>query len=824
MSSLKACLLAGVVTAFASTVAYAQDATTNPQPPTAVSSTQSAEDVGIADIIVTARKRAEAAQSVPLSITAFSPAILAERQIVTPYDLANNTSGLTLQASSDTQQVSVTIRGQNTLDSTLNLDPAIGIYVDGVYIGPQVGNAVAMNFDDAASVEVLKGPQGTFYGRNTTGGAIKIDHVVPEYQVDGWVKAGYGNYDLHSIAGAITLPLVDQVATLRLYGRYSDHDGYGRNTTINTEVQNERLYSFTGTLRLDPAAGLRIVVRGAYDHDRSGGPSIHPVADTLGSTLGGFTGGTNLFSIENLAIAATNGIPIVMPDFVTSFVPALTPANAALAQSLFFSQGPQGFYDMTSRFPTPNTLELYDGSVAIEYDVSDSVQLKSITAYRHMKTFRAVDFSGSFAASNITVEEPLTYHQFTQEVTLGGSLLENKLKYTFGGFYFKGVGRDISRTAVAPILGQVLGAASPLPTGLDIQDGEVNNRSFAVYGQASYEILPRLNITGGVRYTKEHKDLTTHNRFHLGTYNAANGFVDLFAPVLNVTQICSEPTQGVDDACRGFQPFSFSKITYTGSVDYAVNDSILLYGKISRGFRSGGGQLRLGGAGAPPFGPETLDDYEIGIKSDFFDHSLRVNLALYHDRISGLQRTFVQAVNGHVGAVVQNAGKARINGAEFDITYKPVREVTLGWSGAYTDPKYLDFTNPVNGADLSSRKFQAVGKFVWTLSGDYKAPTSFGSVDFNVNYWHTSDVSINPGGGADALGSAPWNTQKAYGLLNGRIAANLYDDKLTITAWGKNLTGKKYFSYNTDLTSSIGYAISFGNAPRTFGAEATYRF
>lgn len=770
-------------------------------------------DAGLGEIIVTARKRAETEQTTPVSMTAFTPEMLIQKSIVSLSDIAEHTSGLTLQQSSMTQQFEASIRGQNTLDSTLNLDPAIGIYVDGVYIGPDIGNAIAVNLDDAATAEVLKGPQGTLYGRNTSGGAIKVDHVLPDYDgVTGWAKGGLGAYNMSTFASAVTLPIVDQLATVRLYGRYISRDGYGINTTTNVPVQDDHGYDFGVTLRLDPAAGFQIVVRGNYDFDHSGGPSIHPVADVLSP-----------YSVENNAIQATQG-------GLTHY--GLTPAQTAAAQAAYFALGPQKFYDMTSRFPTPDYLTLYNGSVTMDYEVSKALDFKSISGYRHISTYRGIDFSGSYAAENIAVAEPLSYRQFTEELTAGGLVLDDKLNYTIGVFYLNSSGEDFSAATTAPILGQALGAASPIPTGLNIENGLERNKSAAAYTQGTYKILPDLNFTAGVRYTRETKDLTSNNQFQAGSYNSVNGFVNLYPLVLNQTVFCSEPNQGIGDQCSGSAQTTFSKTTFLGSLDYKITDGVMAYGKFSQGFRSGGGQLRLGagitdnGKVVPPFAPESVNDYEIGIKSDWFEHTLRINLDYYYDDYKNLQKTFLEVVNGALNSVVLNAATAKIQGVEFDVTYKPVSQLTLGISGAYTDPKYTKYVDPTSGLDLSSQKFQGVAKMVFTVSAGYNVPTNFGSMDLNLDYWHTSAVPLQPGAGDNELGSAPWDTQPSYGLLNGRLAANFGGGHWTVAGWSKNILNKEYFNYGLDLTAatSLGYALAWGGVPRTWGVEASYRF
>ena len=770
---------------------------------------QAADDSSIGDIVVTARKRSESLQNVPIAITAFTPAALKDQHIVSITDMTQRTSGVSLQMGAVTQLLVVTVRGQNTLDSTINLDPAVGIYVDGVYIGPDVGNAIALNFDDAEKVEILKGPQGTLYGRNTSGGAIKLDHVIPDYAVSGWMTGELGNYNRRSVRGAVTLPIKSDIASLRLYGRYIKRDGFGRNLTQNVDVNDEFTRSVGATLRIDPASNFQIIIRANYDKSESGGPSVRPVA-ILPTT-----------NLATIGIALTQG-------YSNAFQAdgSLTPEAIARATSDFFNLGPRNFYDMTSRYPTPNYLELYNGSATMKYDISDVLELKSTTGYRHVKSLRGLDFSGSAAASLIAVEQSLVYEQLSEELNLSGSLIRDRLDFTLGAFYLKGDGRDISLPTTVPILGQAFGAASPIPTGIGIQDGAQRTRSYALYGQATFKLAEGLNLTGGLRYSKESKDLTSRNQFRLGSYNAANGYVDLFPPILNATLFCQEPTQGVGDACVGFQPFSFAKVTWLGSVDYKINQDVLSYIKVSRGFRSGGGQLRLGGFGFPPFGPETVDDVEIGIKADLFDKRARINVAAYRATYTGLQKFVPFIVNGGLNSVVQNAGKARVQGIEFDGIVEPVKGLVFGLSGAYTDPKYLKYRD-LSGNDLSQQKFQNVAKLVYTISAGYKTSTPWGALKADISYWHTSDVPLQPGQGTALAGGPsntnPWATQRAYGLLNGRISAD-YGDNFSLGIWAKNVAGKKYYSYDLDLTAQLGYALNWGGMPRTWGVDLTYKF
>ena len=772
---------------------------------------------GISAIIVTARKRAESAQEVPISISAFSPEELQEKQIVSIADLTKVTAGVSFQQSSTPSQFSVVIRGQNILDSTLNLDPAIGIYVDGVYIGPDIGNGLALNFDDAAGVEVLKGPQGTLYGRNTSGGALKLDHVIPGYETEGWIKAEIGNYDAYALRGAVTVPLAEEVATLRVYGRYQEHDGYGRNPWRGSDVLDERTYSFGGTLRLDPTPDFNLILRANYDKRKSDGLDNFPTA-ILPTT-----------NVATLSVAIANGLPINLDG-------TLSPAVIDQAVGLFYAQGPSDRFDTNGRFPNNEDLELINGSLTATWDITPDMQLKSITGYRKINTYRGVDFSGGSTPLILTAQ-PLTYSQWSEELNLGGSAIDGRLDYTLGLFYLNSDGRDENYAVVAPFLGVAFGAASPIPLGQNIQIGDVKTKSYAAYAQATYEIVDDLNVTAGLRFTKEDKDLTTHNRFVFGGFDPITGFVDtgpemLFDPVAGTgNTICFESAQGVGDACTASQPFTFKRLTWLGSVDYSITPDILIYAKTSRGFRSGGGQLRLGAGVAnqfsiPPFGPEEVDDIEFGLKSDLFDRRVRANVSLYRGNYKGMQRTTLVVVNGAINSIIQSAGKSRVQGMEFELLAKPIPELTLGWTGAYTDVKYKEYRDGL-GNDLSQQEFQGIADFVYTLSAAYRQPVSFGEIGLSVEYWHTSDVPLQPGAGPATTGgptnSNPWATQKAYGLLNARAEVVLGND-LTIGVWGKNLADKEYFTYNLDVTASLGYANSWGGAPRTFGIDVRYDF
>jgi iron complex outermembrane receptor protein len=798
--------------------------------------TEANANTGIADIVVTARKRTENAQSVPVSMTAFSPQALESKSITTLSELTHATPGLSIQQSGDVTSFNTQLRGQNTLASTLNNDPAVGMYVDGVYTGSSNANGLSLIMDDVAGVEILKGPQGTLYGRNTSAGAIKLDHVIPEYEVSGWARGQMGSHDMHGVAGAVTLPLAKDLAALRVYGRYFAHDGYGRNLTTNTPTMDEKTDNFAATLRLDPAPGLRIVLRGDYAHTQNHGLNVRGVALSPGTNFGGFLG-ANVFNIHALAIAAENGIPIDLSTVATVGVPSLSPASYAAAKALWDARTNVGFFDSTASLARLSTDEVYNGSGTITYEVNPGLTLKSITGYRHLKRSRLINYSGSDAATDIIVDEPMTWHQWTEEFTASGSVLANRLQYTVGAFYLYSQGLDLNKASTAPALGYYLGAASPIPTSRTTQGGTQTNKSLAFYAQATAKLTDSLSFTGGIRWTRETKTLRSNNGAVFGTWNPVTHQVEIPTQYLITDPtdpsqigpggfICEQVHQGLGDDCYGSDTLKFKRANYLASLDYKITPDILTYAKVATGFRSGGGQI-YAGPKFPPFKPESVKNFEIGLKSDFFDHRARFNIALYDSKYKNIQRTQLKVIDNVINSVTVNAARATVKGAEAELTVKPLPELTLGFTGAYTDAKYKkgSYFNPLTGTNLSNNKLQGVPKFTYTLSAGYSLPTTWGSVDLNLDYWHTSDVPLQPDAANDEHGTNPWDTQKAYGLFNARLSTTIHDN-LTVAIWGKNIFNKKYYTYDLDLTAdnSLGYATSWGGTPATWGGEVIFKF
>lgn len=756
---------------------------------------QAAGDVGIADIVVTARKTAENVQRTPLAITAFTGADIEARQILGVKDLTKSTPGLIFTGISyDTFAQLVTIRGVTATDVLLVSEPAVGIYVDGVYQGTTQGTGLSDVFD-LDRVEVLKGPQGTLYGRNSTGGAVSIYTNLPSY--DGWsgkVKVGLGNYDTMQGAAQINVPIVQDKLALRLVAQYFDRGkGFGTEVTSGKGLEKLSTQVIRGTLRADPTDKLQIVLRGDYSHGYNTG-KITKVA-----------GAQNPLPF---AVALAGGLQLGLPSAFGMLSPDPTvsgPAyvtTATAVRNFILGEQPAGHYDAvySPNGQYYNKIRSGGGSATIAYQFSDAATLKSITAYRFIKKINPSDTDGS----SLLLIDPringVDAKQFTQEVQLTGSIFDNRLKYALGGYYYHGFGRDFNTVnALFPIN----------PTNPANFNAHVDDKSYAGYFQATYTVVEGLRVTGGIRYTDETKILISR------TFNAGGCGV----------AVSDRPDPAV---CEGKFKSPFTNWSYTGSIDYQVTPTTLLYARTSKGFKAGGINERgtaVAGTYAP-FKPETLTDYEVGIKTDLFDHRLRINMAAFTSAYKGIQQTVVvPGPGGNPISIIANTGRAKIQGGELEVTAKPFPELLLRGTYALTDAKLTKGFQVGNPDNLiqGNAKHQASASFVYTL------PTDFGNVSAGMNYSYRSRVDFNTGnhlpGGAAVGVPASLAQQAGYGLVDGRLGFHVENGDFNVAIFGRNLTNKFYKSAALDLAGAgLGLVLAYSGEPRTYGIEFSKNF
>ena len=748
------------------------------------------------EIVVTAQKRDEAVQKVPIAITALSAEALRDRSVTGISDLRSATPNVhfdqTAQGSTTTV---VSVRGIVSTDIQLSVEQPVAMYIDGVYQSTAIGSSVMLG-PDISRIEVLRGPQGTLYGRNSIGGAVNIITQAPTNDFQARVMGGFGNYEQAQLQAMVNVPIIKDVLSARLNYGYDARGGLTYDVTTGRPLGNFKTELFRGQLKYEPNDRLQIIARGEYLVSHTGGNVLQTTFLTPPSFRAPLTPNTNP-ALAFTAAALQLGL-------------APTQANYDRIWQTFQACGAGGRPNFTPRCLTLSgndsrgRYRQVDGSVTINYHLTDDVSLKSITGIADFKQFSGQDYDVS--PYQVLWSLAMPYGKaFTQEVQLNGTLFDNRLKFATGVFYYELHSND---TAVNQALAVITGANSR-----NYLFAPHHDRSIGPYAQATFSVTDALRLTGGLRYSKEKKDVAV---------------TQLQSRPAGVPFACTIPFPNAQ--CRNPVKDAWSAVDYTVGFDYDVRPDVLFYGRLAKGFQAGGINERSA-TGVPllPFDPQTAINYELGVKSEWLDHRLRVNLAVFQqdvkDAQKGVPQTFL--VGGTPVSVVQtiNAASERIRGAEFEVVAVPVKNLNLQANVGYLDTHYKKFlaSGPLgpNTLDLSDQPFTNVPKWTIGFSPSYVVPTDFGQIRFQLDYSWQSRQALAP------LLTYPtfvpgdiYTVQKAYGLLNGRVAFKI-KDKTEIAVWGKNLTDRRYFNSALDLAGSTGFTNAKVGDPRTFGMQVT---
>lgn len=736
---------------------------------------------GIADIVVTARKISESAQRVPLSIIALGPEQIENSGIQNVQDLQSQAPNLILQTHpTDPQSLSLAMRGQKQVDLTLTLDPSVGVYVDGFYNPRSLGLRGALV--DMARVEVLRGPQGTLYGRNTTGGALALYTNDPVDRFEGMAQASRGNYNAWEVVGVANIPMTEGLA-LRLVAQHNEHDGYGKDSLGRPLLEENATY-VRGKLRAELGERVTLTAMGSYTDSESSG-AIVKLTHVRPATNGGVA--VSDFSTAVRGVAAELGL-------------APTPANLRIAQARLdaFVGSPSGrFYDTNGAFAQASKTKIYTAGLDITGEISDAISIRSLTGYMGVDRLARTDTDAT--PFNIVGGPRTTIdNYYSQELQLLGS--SDALNWVIGGYYGMERGVDITVSDTVPFLS---------PTSPTIFDATVRNRSLAAFAQGVWEFAPRARLTVGGRYSWDNRVLISANR---------NRLSPCVVPAPGFDAVTASP---VSRQCPRTFVDKYSDPSYLVSLDYELNDDILVYAKTARGYRSGGrnfkGSNNIGTFIA--FDPETVTEYEVGLKSYFFDRRVRFNLAVYYDKYNDVQKvaTIVLPVTNTFSSQTVNAAKARVQGFEADILWRVTDAFTLNGAVGLVDGKYKDFQDLSKG-DRSNEPFD-VPKWTFNVGGRYEVETGLGMLGLQVDYQWQDKFYLDPQNYRIVDFRQP-----ARGLLSARASLDIDSVDAKIAFFGRNLTNKQYLSSGASPYDSLGLNFAVTGEPRIFGIEFTKRF
>lgn len=801
---------------------------------------------GIADIVVTARKTSESLQSTPVAVSAISGQALADQQILGIQEIQALTPNLTFSSAvAQPGSATVFIRGQGSSDGLIAIDQAVGVYLDGVYAARSTGGATDLL--DVQRVEVLRGPQGTLFGRNTTGGAINIIANKPTDNLEGSMRVDYGNYNSWLAQGVLNLPLSEGVA-VRAAFQHRERDGFGRNVLLNRPVGDLKSDFGRLSLAFEPAgSGFKALLSGDFSKFSNSGEQVglksyNPTLSTLAPNASPNPAISPFLPTELLAAACgTQAIPAGLPAQTAGFLGGLKagaiplcgsgPKPGPIGSYALGGANNPGFYNQAGNVPSYGKSDTHGVSAVLEYEFSPAATVKSTTAWRGVKLESLTDNDGTpYAIVGGMPPVPgnrIEQDQFSQELQLSGDV--GSFEYILGGFYFVENGTDNSDSA----------SLFPLNPAVASIDSIVRNQSLAGYGQIIWKATDSIRITGGLRYTEDKRALTIRNRDRNVLTNAVTSSLAIFDPVTGAA--ISDLRDGdPSDPFRASFSQSFSYWSYLISADWQASDNTFFYAKTSRSQRSGGFNTRAVAGGIPPVGfrPEIVTDYEIGAKIDLLDRRVRLNLAVFNANIDDQQRNVIGVGNGRLVSGVENAAAAKIRGVEAELTVVPTEGLSFGSNVGYTDARYDRFLN-LDGSDWSNTEFPYTPDWTLAFFGDYAFDVGPGRVKLHADYsWRSEAFAVPIAASAQqrvgrtaeqiaAISNALQATARipSYGLLNARVAFEFNEPNIELSFYARNITKEQYFSRLLPLEgTALGLTSYLPGDPQTYGASISFRF
>ncbi|WP_324750510.1 TonB-dependent receptor [Sphingomonas sp. LY54] len=696
------------------------------------------------DIVVTARRRAENLQDVPLSVSAFSGDALAEQGAVDITNLQQQTPNLTLQIARGSNSTLIAfIRGIGQQDPVWGFEPGVGLYIDDVYVARPQG--AVLDIFDVERVEVLRGPQGTLYGRNTIGGAIKYVTKRLGNDFSGQVRASYGSYDQTDLIGQVAVPIADWVSVGGAFAIYK-RDGFGKNLTSGAEHYNKDVMAGRLSLELTPSDALFIRIAADKTDDESN--------PRHGYRLLG------------------NGTAIGAPlDSV---------------------------YDTRAGIGDENNVETSGISGTIEYEATDAVTLKSITAFRKGHTETLIDFDGM---PGPVLDIPSFYKdkQFTQEFQ---ALYESDAVQGVVGLYYL----DNSASGA---FDTVIGNAN-LTT---LTSGDVDTKSWAVFGDVSVQLNEQFSVSLGGRYSRDKREGTVFRADYLGIRSPLFGNASA-VQFRTRTDYTNDRTD--------------SQFTPRVSLRYEPNEDLMIYASYNKGYKSGGFDPRGDAIFTPNtingYAPETVDAYEVGLKGAFADRRLFLNLAGFYSDYQDQQITTQFLFGTTVVSSVENAGSSRIYGLELEGRIIPHDDLQVTFAIGYTNAKFKEFLSL--GTDLvvrdvaDQRLFQNTPAWNGNVTLHYtKDLGSAGRIAFTPALSFRSDYSLFEV-------ANPVLDQDAYEIVDASLVWTSDNDRFQLGLHGRNLFDKQYRvgGYNFPGALLGNSIIGFYGPPRTFTLSAGVKF
>lgn len=816
------------------------------------------QNLSLEEVVVTAQKKAESLQDTPISLTAFGEERLEIDGISNLGDIGSKVPSLTIEPFPiNNATLRIFIRGIGISDVQVTQDPPIGVYVDGVYIARSTGTA--LDVAELQRIEVLRGPQGTLYGRNTTGGAINLVTKRPTTEaLEVKQKFTVGSRNLFTSKTSANIPLTDNLAAKLAY-LYTEQDGFIENTGRGGDFGDRQVQGFRVDLRWDISDTMSL----DYAYDQSDFDYYNTMYQSVRP------------GIQNKGQAE----PI---------------KNFANSQSKYSNNR---FSKMATAQPYEESSTEIEGHSFILTKDFEAGQLKYIGAYRELVDASYADLGGGLGSPDYRVDSheycgpaamaqtgeeclplvipEISQEQYSHEIQFSGSLFNDSVDYILGAYYFEEEATEdnspihhqfsstLSNDVIPlPLLGELLGGILIGAGDVGImnmlsQRYDIENKAKALFGQFTWtpDILEnRLHLTFGARYSDDDrtalKNQTDKTYIEINSLNTAidTENLDALAPVLAGAGFLLPGDRSFDNI-RGNQ--SFTDTSFSFIAEYDITDDINVYGKFVQAYKSGGFNTRdpqRGATGSPPgtpgsgddtndpaadgvvygfgfadgFDEENVDSYEAGIKSELMDRRLRINANVFYSEYTNIQLN--QILNGTVADTkVYNAGEAEMYGLESDITFLALENLMLMLNYAYLETEVTEAIDREGNDVADTYVFFSAPEHSFTASADWTlAYEDWGITSLNVSYNYMSERN----GGSRAANAV--NTfLRDYGILNARLSINEIPvgryGRLNVGFWGKNLMDKEYEITAIDNLPAADRAVIWGD-PLTYGIDVIFNY
>ncbi len=789
------------------------------------------EDFIIEDIVVTATKRSERMKDVPISMSALGAEQIDQTGVRDLKSIAEYIPNLQISQSNDFRST-VTIRGVGAQSRNIGFDARVGVYVDGVYMGQSP--SLNQELLDLERVEVLRGPQGTLFGKNTVAGAINLVSKKPGEELAGQVSADVGNLGYTEFKGSVNIPISDTVFSKFTIAK-ADRDGYVQNTLTGNDLMQVDTLAYRVQLRIQASDQLEI--NASFDGLNS--DSLILVGEPLSDTFAFVT---------------------------TPFEPG--------ERTVFFDKDPDDKRDV------------YGGHLDLNYEMDNGHTLKSITGYRSTDAIytNQTDYS---PLDIITIRFADNYKQFTQELQF---ISPNDQKFTYmAGLYYYDQDADTRKDAfigedflegyfsvfgvpepLQEVVRQTLGFGTPGDSATS-NFGQVGTKSYAAYFNGTYQVTDRFKIGFGMRYSIEDKDVnwTSDGRASGRPLAIPDPFVNLPGsdgnPIGSILNADSVADVGLYSALAEAQLAPFIALNglafnigstgpdplnptplindrtdkfFAPSVNlmYAVTDDVNIYAKYSSGYKSGGFNLdfinadELAANEGLEFDKETVDSFEIGFKGSFMDNRILLNMAGFIANYDDYQvNQFVDLGGGRTSIRITNAAKVQTKGIEVEATWHATEEFSFNGSLGVLDATFDEFLEGgTGGTDVSGNRLPNATTFNAAFSAQYYHEledlnsTLLMRVDLTHRSGYFTTVNNNTSAPLRLGATVPFDYIDSITMINGRIGLISDTQGWEVYLWGKNLTDQR--KYVDDLRDFFGTIARFPNLPRTYGIEAVFNF